>query len=155
MITSTLGFKANTPPPPSFAKCPFFGSKVPFFLCEKCHEDCIFYPKGTWNWNLKLCYFWKFFVISEKNITIRKIFWVCPENFFEMTSPPPSPTFPVKKFLEALFYSKSALQIMPPPNFYELPTSLVVFRKRIKRIKLDVKCIWSYPHGNLRYRNVN
>ena len=58
---------------------------------------------------------------------IRKIFWdirkifsylgknvIYPENFFEMTSPPPPPVANISGILDALFYSKSAPQSLPP-----------------------------------------
>jgi hypothetical protein len=46
---------------------------------------------------------------------MRKIFLVCPENFFEMNSPPP-PVVNIsgKKILDALFYWKSAPQSLAP-----------------------------------------
>jgi hypothetical protein len=45
-----------------------------------------------------------FFRIYEKMWYIRKMFLVCPENFFEMTSPPPPvANISGKKFLGALF----------------------------------------------------
>jgi hypothetical protein len=65
------------------------------------------------------CYIRKnFFIFRKKCDICGKVFLVCPENFFEMNSPPPPwPTFPGKKILDALFYWKNAPQSLPPPTF--------------------------------------
>jgi hypothetical protein len=59
-----------------------------------------------------------FFIFRKKTCYILKIFLVCPKTIFEIKSPPPLPP-PVanisgKKFLDVLFYSKSAPQSLPP-----------------------------------------
>ena len=100
--------------PPSFAKCPFSGSKVPFscvknvikiafFAQRTLFKTLIYVICGKWfSFSGKISYIRKIFCYIRKNVSylgknviMRKIFLVCPENFFEMNSPPPpSPTFP-------------------------------------------------------------
>jgi hypothetical protein len=67
-----------------------------------------------------------FFVISAKNVSYlgknviyAENFLVCPENFFEMNSPPSPSVANIsgQKILDALFYWKSAPQSLPPPTF--------------------------------------
>jgi hypothetical protein len=50
-----------------------------------------------------------------------KFFLVCPE-----TSPPPVANFSSKKFLDALLFGKCPSKPAPPPNFYKLPTPLLL-----------------------------
>jgi hypothetical protein len=76
-------------------------------------------------------------------------FLVCPEKFFEMTSPP-SPTFPGKKFYMPFFIRKVPLKAWPPelleasyaPDSMNIPMQKIVkdsykthlIRKRLKFI---------------------
>ena len=115
--------------PPSFAKCPFSGSEVPFSCVKNVIKIAFFAQRAllkTWIYVIcgKLfsfpgkisyirkffCYIRKFFFIFTKKMWyIRKIFLVCPENFLRSTPPPPSvANISGKKFLDALFYWKSA-----------------------------------------------
>jgi hypothetical protein len=87
----------------------------------------IIYPENF------LLYPEKYFHIYEKMCYIRKKFLVCPENFFEMTSPPRRQHFRGKIF-RCLFYSKSAPQsLAPPPQLLEAsyaPDSVLGLRKK-------------------------
>ena len=67
--------------PLKFSKVPFFREQSALFLREKCHSDCIFCAKGTFE-NLNLCYFREIFFISGKNIKYSEKILLCPENFF-------------------------------------------------------------------------
>ena len=58
-----------------------------------------------------------FFIFRKKTCYILKIFLVCRKKIFEIKSPPlPPPVANIsgKKFLDVLFYSKSAPQSLPP-----------------------------------------
>ena len=58
-----------------------------------------------------------FFIFRKKTCYILKIFLVCPKKNFEIKSPslpPPVANISGKKFLDVLFYSKSAPQSLPP-----------------------------------------
>jgi hypothetical protein len=107
------------PAPPSFAKCPFSGSKVPF-SCVKNVIKIAFFAERTLlkTWIYVICGKW--FSFSGKISYIRKFFCyirkmfsylgknvIYAENFFgmsgkflwdELLPPPPSPTFAGKKF---------------------------------------------------------
>jgi hypothetical protein len=138
--------------PPSFAKCPFSGSKVPFSCVKNVLRIAFFCPKGTFE-NLNLCYFlgkfysfvgkiWyireilgcirKIFVIFRKkcDISAKKIL-VYPENFFE--TPTPVANFSGKKILDALLYSESAPQSLPPPTFrsFLCPCSKISYQVKV------------------------
>jgi hypothetical protein len=111
---------------PSFAKCPFSGSKVPF-SCVKMSLRLHFLPNGHF-WKLESMLFpenvfhfrekyhisWKFFVISGKCFLYLGKNVIYPENYFGISrkifwvDPPPP------KFLDALFLSKSAPQSLAP-----------------------------------------
>jgi hypothetical protein len=69
--------------PPSFAKCPFSGSKVPFSCVKYVLRIDFFCAKGTFE-NLNLCYFPENLFNFRENVIYPKIFLVYPENFFHI-----------------------------------------------------------------------
>ena len=99
--------------PPSFAKCPFFGSKVPF----SCVKNVIKIAFANLIIIGNICIYMLFpenFFISGKNIIYPENFLVLyPEKFFE-TSTLPSPTFPGKNFYMPFFIRKVPLKAWPP-----------------------------------------
>ena len=127
--------------PPSFAKCPFSGSKVPF-SCVKNVIKIAFFDQSvllkTWIYVIsgkmfsfpgKISYirkfFWYirkvFFVFKKKCGIYGKFFWDDRKIFLRWPPTPPPPVANISggKFLGALFYSKSAPQSLPPPQLLE------------------------------------
>jgi hypothetical protein len=104
--------------PPSFAKCPFSGSKVPFSWVKNVIKIAFFAQRAllkTWIYVISE----NFFSFPEKLSYIRKIFWYIRKIFFIFRK-----KYDIswkffgmsrKIFLHALFYSKSASQRLPPP----------------------------------------
>ena len=67
--------------PPSFAKCPFSGSKVPFSCVKNVLRIAFFCPKGTFE-NLNLCYFPENFIHFREKYDISRKFLGISGKFF-------------------------------------------------------------------------
>jgi hypothetical protein len=70
------------PGPPSFGKCPFSGSKVPFSCVKNVLRIAFFCPRGFEN--LNLFYFKENFFNFRKDMIYPENFLVYPENFFHI-----------------------------------------------------------------------
>jgi hypothetical protein len=98
-------------PPPSFAKCPFSGSKVPLSCVKNVIKIALFDQRAllkTWIYVIcgkifsfpgKISYIRKFFSYLRKNVVYpENVFGMSGKFFWDDLPPPQSPTFPGKNF---------------------------------------------------------
>ena len=107
--------------PPKFCQVPYFREQSALFLARKMSLRLYFSPKGHF-WKLEFILFPEnFFHFREKYHKSAKCFGYVRKIFLRWPIPTPHQPLPPpanisgKKFLDALFYSKSTLQSPPPP----------------------------------------
>jgi hypothetical protein len=128
---------------------PFFREQSALFLAWKMSLRLHFLSKGHF-WKLDFMLFPEnLFHFREKYHKSWKFFGYFRKIFLRWPPPPPVANMSGKKILDALFYSKSALQSLAPPTF----TSFLRPWLKCTIVLKCLKCIWHEISYFLKWNN--